>query len=44
MGNSLEVDTHEFPGKELGKAIPYGVYDIHHNEAWGFRWDQSRHG
>ena len=30
----LEVDTHDFPDKELGKAIPYGVYDIELNEAW----------
>ena len=33
-GLPLEVDTHDFPDKELGKAIPYGVYDIHQNEAW----------
>lgn len=33
-GEPLEVDTHDFPDKELGKAIPYGVYDIHQNEAW----------
>lgn len=28
-----EVKTHDFPDPELGKAIPYGVYDIHGNEA-----------
>ena len=33
-GEPLEVDTHDFPDKELGKAIPYGVYDIDLNEAW----------
>ncbi|MGH7931465.1 MAG: ISAzo13 family transposase [Candidatus Binatia bacterium] len=33
-GDPLEVDTHDFPDKELGKAIPYGVYDIDSNEAW----------
>ena len=33
-GMPLEVDTHDFPDKELGKAIPYGVYDIKSNEAW----------
>jgi hypothetical protein len=27
------VTTHDFPSKELGKAIPYGVYDIANNEA-----------
>jgi len=29
----LEVETHDFPKPELGKAIPYGVYDLQHNEA-----------
>lgn len=28
-----KVKTHDFPEKELGKAVPYGVYDINHNEA-----------
>ena len=28
-----EVDTHDFPNKKKGKAVPYGVYDIHQNEA-----------
>lgn len=39
-GKSLEpkgqprlTDTHDFPDKEKGKAVPYGVYDIHQNEA-----------
>lgn len=29
----LAVDTHDFPDKKLGKAVPYGVYDIAENEA-----------
>jgi Rhodopirellula transposase DDE domain len=29
-----EVRTHDFQDKELGKAIPYGVYDITSNEGW----------
>lgn len=33
-GVPREVDTHDFPDKEKGKAIPYGVYDIDGNEAW----------
>ena len=33
-GCPREVDTHDFPSKEKGKAIPYGVYDIDANEAW----------
>lgn len=28
------VNTHDFPDKEGGKAIPYGVYDLSENEAW----------
>jgi hypothetical protein len=27
------VDVHDFPDPTLGKAIPYGVYDIHDNAA-----------
>ena len=30
----IEVDVHDFPNPELGKAVPYGVYDIGENEAW----------
>ena len=29
----VKVATHDFPSKELGKAVPYGVYDIDRNEA-----------
>jgi transposase len=32
-GRPVEVKTHDFPDKELGKAVPYGVYDLAHNEA-----------
>jgi hypothetical protein len=32
-GQPVKVDTHDFPDKKLGKAVPYGVYDIHENEA-----------
>lgn len=32
-GDPIKVKTHDFPDKKLGKAIPYGVYDITHNEA-----------
>lgn len=28
-----EVKTHDFPDPAVGKAVPYGVYDIHRNEA-----------
>lgn len=33
-GEPVAVDTHDFPDPKLGKAIPYGVYDIAHNEVW----------
>lgn len=33
-GKPLEVNAHDFPDKAKGKAIPYGVYDIHRNEGW----------
>lgn len=33
-GQPREVDTHDFPDPKLGKAIPYGVYDVSQNEAW----------
>ena len=29
----IKVTTHDFPNKELGKAVPYGVYDLANNEA-----------
>ena len=33
-GNPVEVKVHDFPDKKLGKAIPYGVYDLASNEGW----------
>jgi transposase len=33
-GKPRETNMHDFPDKELGKAIPYGVYDIGRNEGW----------
>lgn len=32
-GDPIKVKTHDFPDKELGKAVPYGVYDLANNEA-----------
>ena len=34
-GNPERVNVHDFPDKKLGKAIPYGVYDLLNNEGWG---------
>ncbi len=33
-GQPEPVNTHDFPDKEMGKAVPYGVYDLGENEAW----------
>jgi len=33
-GEPRPVDTHDFPDPRKGKAVPYGVYDLRHNEAW----------
>ena len=33
-GKPQEVDTHDFPDPRKGKAVPYGVYDLEHNQAW----------
>ncbi len=34
VGRPMEVNTHDFPDKELGKAVPYGVYDLAENTGW----------
>ncbi|MCP4380820.1 MAG: ISAzo13 family transposase [Hyphomicrobiales bacterium] len=33
-GKPEEVSVHDFPDKELGKAAPYGVYDVANNIGW----------
>jgi hypothetical protein len=33
-GSPLPVRVHDFKDKELGKAIPFGVFDIASNEGW----------
>src|SRR5258706_8358749 len=33
-GTPEPVLVHDFPGDAVGKAIPYGVYDMARNEAW----------
>jgi hypothetical protein len=32
-GDPERVKTHDFPDKDLGKAVPYGVYDVINHEA-----------
>ena len=34
QGRPLPVRVHDFLDPTLGKAIPYGVYDLAHNEGW----------
>ena len=33
-GDPQPVNVHDFPDTELGKAVPYGVYDIGQNLGW----------
>ena len=33
-GDPVRVNDHDFPDAELGKAIPYGVYDLASNTGW----------
>lgn len=33
-GKPEKVLVHDFPDKELGKGIPYGVYDVTANQGW----------
>lgn len=34
QGKAPKVKVHDFVDKELGKAIPYGVYDLAQNHGW----------
>jgi len=34
QGKPAEVNVHDFMDKKLGKAIPYGVYDLTANAGW----------
>ena len=33
-GEPVRVDTHDFPDRELGRAVPYGIYDVAANTGW----------
>jgi transposase len=33
-GQPVETNTHDFPDPELGKAVPYGVYDVASDAGW----------
>jgi hypothetical protein len=34
QGQPEQVNVHDFPDKQVGKAIPYGVYDVGRNAGW----------
>ena len=42
-GQPEPVRVHDFVIPELGKAVPYGVYDIADNAGWVNRRHQPRH-
>jgi hypothetical protein len=33
-GQPVEVNTHDFLDKDLGKVVPYGIYDLTANTGW----------
>ena len=33
-GRPVQVNDHDFPDEELGKAVPYGIYDVAANTGW----------
>jgi len=33
-GRPILVNTHDFPDRQQGKAIPYGIYDVGRDEGW----------
>jgi transposase len=33
-GKPVQVKTHDFPDREIGKAIPYGIYDVTADTGW----------
>lgn len=33
-GDPVRVDVHDFPDPQVGKAIPYGVYDLGADQGW----------
>ncbi|MGW0583956.1 ISAzo13 family transposase, partial [Streptomyces sp. NPDC002920] len=33
-GEPVRVDTHDFPDRELGRVVPYGIYDVAANTGW----------
>jgi len=42
-GQPEQVNVHDFLDKDLGKAIPYGIYDVSANTGWVQRRNRPRH-
>ena len=45
QGEAPEVKVYDFVDKELGKAVPYGGYDIEQNQGWvsvGINYDTAK--
>ena len=43
-GQPVQVKTHDFTDKNLGKVSPYGVYDLTQNKGWvsvGISYDKA---
>jgi len=34
QGQPIRVGTHDFPDKDMPKAVPYGIYDLSANTGW----------
>jgi len=34
QGNPVKVGVHDFPDKDMPKAVPYGIYDLSANTGW----------
>ena len=34
QGEPIKVGTHDFPDKDMPKAVPYGIYDLSANTGW----------
>ncbi len=43
QGEPIEVNAHDFEDKELGKVVPYGVYDIGANLGYAQPRNRPRH-
>ncbi len=41
QGEPQKTLIHDFPDKELGKVIPYGIYDVGRNQGWVSVGDRS---